>query len=96
MQIWKSCDYKLRHNDLITKTIENKGKMWTSAVPNKIYIVGMVLMRGYSKSNFYWIWATVSKIMGIYVNFTKPLTKYAHVKWPWLHISKTFIHLSFD
>ena len=28
-------------------------------------------MRAIHKCNFYWIWATVSKVMGIYVNFTK-------------------------
>ena len=28
-------------------------------------------MRAIQKSNFYCIWATVSKVMGIYVNFTK-------------------------
>ena len=29
--------------------------------------------------------------MGIYVKFKKPLTKYGHVTWRWLQISKIFI-----
>ena len=45
--------------------------MGNSAEPNKIYIVGKVLMRATQKCNFYWIWATVSKVKGIYVKFTK-------------------------
>ena len=62
-------------NDVIMmslpKTMENNEKMRTSAEPNKIYIGGKVLMRAIQKCNFYWIWATMSKVMGIYVKFTK-------------------------
>ena len=76
MQIWKPCDKKWRHN-VITK---NNGKMRTSAEPSKIYIVRKVLMRAIQKCNFYWIWV-----------LPWPLTKYGHVTWPWLQISKIFI-----
>ena len=42
IQIWKPCDKKWRHNDIITK---NNRKMRTSAKPNKLYIIQKVLMR---------------------------------------------------
>ena len=51
----------------LPKTMENNGKMRTRAEPN---IVRKVLMRAIEKYNFYWIWATVSKVMDIYVKFT--------------------------
>ena len=51
--------------------METNGKMRTSAEPNKIYIVPNVLMRTIQKCKFYWIWATVSKVMGIIAKFTK-------------------------
>ena len=54
----------------LPKTMENNEKMRTSAEPNKIYIVGKVFTRAIQKCNFYWIWATVSEIMYIYVKFT--------------------------
>ena len=37
----------------LPKTMENNWKMRTSAEPNKIYIVGKVLMRAIQKCNFY-------------------------------------------
>ena len=37
----------------LPETIENNGKMRTSAEPNKMYIVGKVLMRAIQKCNFY-------------------------------------------
>ena len=43
--------------------------MWTSMEPNKIYIVRKDLIKVIQKCNFYWIWATVSKVMAIYVKF---------------------------
>ena len=43
--------------------------MRTSKEPNKIYIVRKVLMRAIQKCNIFLIWATVSKVMGIYVKF---------------------------
>ena len=67
MQIWKSRDYKWRHY----KKMKDNSKMRTLSEPNKIYIVRKVLKRAIQKCNFYWIWATVSKVMGIYVKFTK-------------------------
>ena len=73
-RLWKF-ESHVNRNDVIMKslpkTMENNRKMRTSAEPNKIYRVGKVLMRAIQKYNFYWIWATVSKVMGIYVKFTK-------------------------
>ena len=37
----------------LPKAMEDNGKMRTSAEPNKIYIVGKVLMRATQKCNFY-------------------------------------------
>ena len=89
MQIWKPCDKKWRHNDIITK---NNGKMQTSAKPNKLYIIRKALMRAVQKCTFYWIRATMSKVMEIYVNFWHflpcPLSKYDHFTWPKKQISK--------
>ena len=45
MLIWKHSDKKSRHNDVIAQNNGNNGKMRTSAQPNKIYIIGKVLMR---------------------------------------------------
>ena len=71
MQIWKSCDQKWRHNGVITK---NNRKQWKNAdlggTKQNIYR-WKGLMRAIQKCYFYWIWATVSKVMGIYVKFTK-------------------------
>ena len=54
-KIWKFEDHVTR-NDVIMmplpKTIESDGKMRTSAEPNKIYIVGKVLMRAIQKVTF--------------------------------------------
>ena len=52
-------------------TMKDNGKARTSWEPNKIYIVRKVLKRAIQKCNFYWIRATVSKVMGIYVKCTK-------------------------
>ena len=41
--------------------------MRASAKPNKLYIIRKVLMRAIQKCILYWIWATTSKVMGIYV-----------------------------
>ena len=51
--------------------MQNNGKMRTSAEPNKIYVVGKVLMRAIQKCNFFFNLSTVSKVMGIYDKFTK-------------------------
>ena len=66
MQVWKPCDTKWHHDDIISK---NNRKMRISAKPNKLYIVRKVLMRGTQKCRFYWIWAFMSKVMGIFVTF---------------------------
>ena len=41
MQIWKPCDKKLCHNDVISK---NNRKVQTSEKPVKLYIIQKVLM----------------------------------------------------
>ena len=38
-----------RHNDVITK---NNGKIWTSAKPDKLYIIRKVMIRAFRKWNF--------------------------------------------
>ena len=102
MQIWKPCDKKWCHNDIITK---NNEKMWTSAKTTKLYIIQKVLMRAIQKSTFYWIWVTISNVMGIYVKFWHflrcPLSKCCHVTWPKKQISKKIyffliLHLILD
>ena len=49
----------------------------------------------YPKCTFYWIWVTMSKVMGIYVKFWHflrcPLSKYGHVTWPKKQILKKFL-----
>ena len=97
MLIWKPNNNKRRHNVVITK---NNDKIWTSAKPNKIYIIRKVLMRAIKK----WIWATVSNLTTIFVKFWLflqwPLTKYGYVTWPKMQISNSFyfvliLHLIF-
>ena len=46
---FQKCDL-LRHNDVITK---NNGKIWTSAKPDKSYIIRKVMMRAFRKCIFY-------------------------------------------
>ena len=48
-------------------------------------------MSAIQKCNFYWIWATVSKIWAFMSNLPKPLTKYGHVTWLWLEISTSLV-----
>ena len=62
MQIWKKCDKKWRHNDLIT---ENNRKIGTSEKPTKLYIIRKVLTRTIQKCRFCQIWTFSSKGMGI-------------------------------
>ena len=100
MLIWKPNDDKWRHHDVITKDI---GKIRTSSKPNKIYIIRKVF-KSYPKCAFYWIWATASKELLVFCQmlalFMIPLTKYGHVMWPKMQISKFFyfvviLHLIF-
>ena len=69
-KIWKFKNHVTR-NDVIMmslpKTMEDNKKMRISAEPNKIYINQKVLMRAIQKCEF----ETLSKVMGIYVKFTK-------------------------
>ena len=59
LKLYNICKFEsnVTRNDVIMmslpKTMENNGKMRTSAEPNKIYIVGKVLMRAVQKCNFY-------------------------------------------
>ena len=61
-------------NDVIMaslpKTMKNNGKMRTSAEPNKIYIVGKVLMRAIQNVIFI-EFDPLDQVMGNYVKFTK-------------------------
>ena len=89
-QICKFENHVTRNDIIMTslpKTMEKCGLK-----PNKLYIIRNVLMRTVQKCTFYWIWATMSKVMGIYVNFWHflqcPLSKYGHVTWPKKQISK--------
>ena len=83
--------YKFEHhvtrNDVIMMSLPKQWKQWENVDlrgTKKIYIVQKVLMRAIQKCNFYWIWATVSKVMGIYVKFHHDRS---HVTWPSLQYS---------
>ena len=56
------------------------------------FVIRKVLIRAIQKCTFYWIQATVSKVMGIYVKFWLvlpcPLTKYGQVMWLMVQILK--------
>ena len=68
-------------NDVIMeslpKTMENNRKTRTSVEPNKIYIVGKVLMR--AKCYFIESEPLCQKLWAFMSNLPKPLTKYGHV-----------------
>ena len=53
--------------------------MRTLTEPNKIYIVGKVLMRAIHKCNFIEFEALCQKFWAFMSNLPKPLTKYGHV-----------------
>ena len=59
LKFYKICKFEnhVTRTDVIMmslpKTMENNGKMRTSAEPNKMYIVGKILMRAIQKCNFY-------------------------------------------
>ena len=65
----------------LPKTMENNGEMRTSAKPKKLYINRKVLMRATQKCTSYWIWATMSKVVGIFVKFWQFFTMPAHHFW---------------
>ena len=56
MHIWKPCDKKWRHNDVITK---NNGK------PIKLYVIRKVFTRAVQNCKLYQIWTILSKVMDI-------------------------------
>ena len=62
MVIWKYNNKKCRPLDVISK---NNGKCRTSAKQSKLYIIRKILIRAIQRCTFYWIWATVSKVMSI-------------------------------
>ena len=63
----------MTRNDVIMmslpKTIQKQWKNTDLCGTKKIYSVRKVLMRAIQKLNFYWIWVTVLKVMGIYAKF---------------------------
>ena len=59
MKIWKPCDKKWRHNDVITK---NNGKMRTSEKPVKLYTIRKVFTKAIQKCKFYQIWVICQKL----------------------------------
>ena len=63
----------------LPKTVENNGKMRTMAKPNKIYIVGKVLMRAIQQYKFIEFEPMCQKVWAFMSNLPKPLTKYGHV-----------------
>ena len=81
----------------LPKTMENNGERRTSPKPNKLYINRNVFMRAIQKCTSYWIWVTMSKVVGIFVKFWHflrcQLTKYGYVTWPKKQISKIFYFL---
>ena len=73
----------MTRNDIIVmsspKTLENNGKMRTSAEPNKICIIGKVLMRAIQKCNFIEFEPLCQKLWDFMSNLPKRITKYGHV-----------------
>ena len=63
----------------LPKTMENNGKMRTSAEPNKIYIDGKVLMRTIQNVIFIEFEPLCQMLWAFMSNLPKPLTKYGHV-----------------
>ena len=66
-------EYHVTRNDVrmtsLPKQWNNNGEMRASAKPNKLHIIRKVLMRAIWKCTFYWIWATMSKVIGVLSNF---------------------------
>ena len=91
-KICKFENHVTRNDVIMTSLPKTMEKCGTSAKPNKLYINRKVSMRDIQKCTFNWIWATMSKVMGIYVKFWHflrcPLSKYGHVTWPKKQISK--------
>ena len=53
--------------------------MRTSGEPNKIYIVGKVLVRAIKKCNFIEFGPLCQRLWAFILNLPKPLTKYVYV-----------------
>ena len=90
MLIWKTNNNKWHDNDVITKKWQNSDLRKTKQ--NNYHSIG--IDESCPKIAFYWIWATVSKVMGIFVKFWLflrcRLTKYGHVTWLKIQILKMF------
>ena len=69
MQIWKLCDKKWRHDDVITR---NKGKMQTSKKSVKLYIIWKVLNY---LSNFVKSYGHLSEILAFYHKHSPNMVK---------------------
>ena len=78
MQIWKVNSNKWRHNHVITKTMTKFGPPRN---PLNYISFESRLTTGIEKCSFYWIWATMSKVMGIFCQILAFLTMPAHQIW---------------
>ena len=75
----------------LPKTMENTGKMWTSAELNKIYIAGKFLRRAILKNVIFIEFEPLcQKLWAFMSNSPEPLSKCGHVTWLWLQIPKIF------
>ena len=62
----------------LPKTVENNGIMRALTEPNKLYIVGKVLMRAIQNVTFIEFEQLCQKLWAFLSNLPKPLTKYGH------------------
>ena len=70
------------------KTVENNGKMRISEKPDKVYIVGNVLMRAIENVIFIQFEPPCQKLWAFMSNLPKQLARYGHVTWLCLQILK--------
>ena len=94
MLIWKPGNKKWHHDGVITKTMAKFGPPRNQTVYISYHSKGI---DDSQKCSFYWIWRTVSNVMGILVKiwlFSRcPLPQYAHVTWPKMpHCVKRYGH----
>ena len=87
---WCKFENHVTRNDVIMTSLPKT--MEKCRETNQIVYHSKGIDESYKKCNFYWIWATMSKVMGIYVKFCHllqcPLPKYGRVTWPKKQISK--------
>ena len=83
-KVLQKCKFEnhVTRNDVIMmslpKTMEDNGKMRTSAEPKKIYIVRKVLMRAIQRCNFIEFEPLCQNLRAFMSNLPKPLTRYGH------------------